>query len=126
MYSAISHFNDGTQSVLDYFSNLGVCPRFYTIQLCHRKEVSWANSSIVRISESARKQHKTLRAIKKGFPDRIAETERDLYTLSFVVNMALLLVLKNFKCIHGWGREAILLPPQNSLEHGEAISYSPG
>ncbi|KAK3776186.1 hypothetical protein RRG08_063729 [Elysia crispata] len=79
VYSAVSFFNNGAQSVLDYYSVLGINPGYFTTQLCHLRDNARANSSIVKSSEPARKRRKVLRAIKKGFQDKATEAERDLY-----------------------------------------------
>lgn len=81
VYSAISYFNDGAQSVTNMFCKLGISSvGIFTREACARRNSERVYYSDRKSNEIVKKRRKTLRAIRKGFQDKAIEAEGDLYS----------------------------------------------
>ena len=79
-YSAISHFNDGRLSILHLLHALGITTAGrFSEEHCMRQNTIRLGSSARKSSEKAKKQRKHLRARRKGFQDKLEQSEGNLY-----------------------------------------------
>ena len=78
-YSAVSHFNDGRQSVLKLFQKLKIEPGAFTRELCFQQDQRRIFGSLSKSTEHGKQNRKKLRARRKGFQDRLKKTEGNLY-----------------------------------------------
>ena len=78
-YSAVAYFNDGASSILKVMRELGIEPgRFPTRACCLCDKVRIKNSNR-NSSEQKKQRRKTIRAMKKGFGDKLKEKGGNVY-----------------------------------------------
>ena len=78
-FSAVSHFNDGRESILSLFACLHLDPGRFTQEQCSRQDSSRLKNSARKSSECQESRRKTLRAKRKGFKDKRKSVEGNVY-----------------------------------------------
>ena len=78
-YSAVSHFNDGRDSVIKMFQKLNIFAGHFTEDACKQQNAKRVRKSLEKSSYRAKARRKTLRARKKGFADNNSLKEGNIY-----------------------------------------------
>ena len=78
-FKAISHFNDGSKSLLKILEQLGVSPGHFSEKLSKCSDRDRIRDATRKSAEKQKLRRKVLRAKKKGFNERLAENEGVTY-----------------------------------------------
>ena len=78
-FLAVSHFNNGTISIILVLRNLGIDPGFHCIKACRKQDHSRIRHSRRKSSEQAKKRRKQIRNFKKGYSDTLEAIEGQQY-----------------------------------------------
>ena len=72
-------FNEGEKGLLPVFQKLGIEPGYYTITGFEKADMKRTNKCNRKNQESEKKRRKKLRAFQKGFEDKNAQEEGEIY-----------------------------------------------
>ena len=78
-FLAVSHFNNGTISIILVLRNLGIDPGFHCIKACRKQDNNRIRHSRRNSSERAKKRRKQIRNFKKGYSDTLEAIEGQQY-----------------------------------------------
>ena len=79
VYSAIAHFNDGNQALVEKLKLLGIVPGYFTKVRAMRSNSLRVSHSVRKVSNEKKSRRQILRAERKKWHDRREEIERNTY-----------------------------------------------
>ena len=78
-YTAVSHFNDGRESVIQMFQKLNIHAGHFTEDACRQQNAKRVQKSLEKSAFRVKARRKALRARKKGFADKNSLKEGNIY-----------------------------------------------